>query len=74
MPLVLKILFMHLFFGIFMFMLASSLLLVGYVWIRDIKHKKTQPIPANAGEELFDNVEPAKTTLAEYPDLRQKTA
>ncbi len=56
-------------------MLGSSLLMVGYVLIRDIKHKKSQPAEiADAGNEYFEEVHPAKTTLTEYPDFRKKTA
>ncbi len=75
MPLILEILLMHLFFGTFIFMLASSLLMVGYVVIRDIKNKRSQPVQiSDAGKSFFEEVQPAETTLTKYPDLRQKTA
>ncbi len=72
---IIKIFFMHIFLGLFVYMLSSSLLMVGYVLIRDMKHKKSQPaVIANADNEHFEEVKPAETTLTEYPDLRQKTA
>jgi len=66
---------MHIFLSLFIFMFASSLLMVGYVLIRDIKHKKSQPAEvADADAGLFEEIQTPETALAEYTDLRKKTA
>ncbi len=67
---------MQLILGMFTFMLASSLVMIAYVSIRDFKHKKLHAAAeiADAATAAFEEVQPAETTLTEYPDLRQKTA
>lgn len=55
-------------------MLSSSLVMVGYVWIRDIRHKKLHPAEIADTEKLFEEIQPAETVATEYEDLRQKTA
>ena len=64
---------MHFLLGIFLFAIGSSLLMVGYVLIRDIMHKRTAAAVEVADEMFFEEVEPEETVVREY-DYRQKTA
>lgn len=65
---------MQILLGIFLFMFTSAVLMVGYVWIRDIKHKKLVPAKiAGAEDDFFEEIQPAEPILTEY-DYRQKTA
>lgn len=58
--------------GIFIFAIGSSLLMVGYVLIRDIKHKRTARVEV-ADDNFFEEVQPEEAVIPEY-DYRQKTA
>lgn len=63
---------MHILLGIFIFMLGSSLLMVGYVMTRDIRHKKSVLVEI-ADAEFFEEIKSEEVILTEY-DYRQKTA
>ncbi len=55
-------------------MLASSILMVGYVLTRDIRHKKSVPIKiGDADTEFFEEIKSEELILTEY-DYRKKTA
>jgi hypothetical protein len=65
---------MQILFGLFIFMVSSSLLMVGYVWVRDIRHKKARPGEIIASDDkFFEEIQQPETALSEY-DYRQKTA
>ena len=65
---------MHIFYGILIFMLSSSMLMVAYVWIRDIINRKsiTAQIAAESSEPL-EEIENTEEIL-EYPNYMKKTA
>ena len=65
---------MHIFYGILIFMLSSSILMVAYVWIRDIINRKsiTAQIAAESSEPL-EEIENTEEIL-EYPNYMKKTA
>ncbi len=65
---------MHILLGLFIFMLGSSVLMVGYVLTRDIKYKKSILVEiADAGDDFFEEIQPVESNMTEY-DYRQKTA
>ena len=56
-------------------MLSSSLLMVTYVWIRDIVNRKSIAAQIAAeGNESFEEIENTKTTAEDYHDYMKKTA
>ena len=62
-------------YGICTFILGSSSIMVGYVWVRDIKNTKAQA--ANAEEKSHENLEdikPDEEIMTDYPNLIKKTA
>ena len=64
---------MYILYGIGAFILSSSSLMVGYVWVRDIKNTREQRLAdilnqENEDKQLSDEVQ------AEYPHLIKKTA
>lgn len=67
-------LFMLVIYGVCSFILSSSAVMVGYVWIRDIKNTRSQ-----AAMLTGENTESAEATLSEeiqqeYPQLLKKIA
>lgn len=66
---------MHIIYGICIFIFSSSAIMVGYVLIRDIKHKRHQAaIAAEQSEEIAEEKVTSEEILAEYPHLVRKTA
>lgn len=62
-------------YGICTFILGSSSIMVGYVWIRDIKNTKAQAANADKqGNEDFEDIAPNEEIMADYPSLVKKTA
>lgn len=62
-------------YGMCTFILGSSAIMVGYVWIRDVKHTRAQA--ANVEQQNDENQEdtkPSEDILADYPNLVKKTA
>ncbi len=55
------------------FILSSSAIMVGYVWIRDIKNTKEQAANAQNDENL-EETKPSEEILADYPNFIKKTA
>ncbi len=60
-------------YGMCTFILSSSAVMVGYVWIRDIKNTKAQAANAQNDEGL-EETQLSEEILAEYPNLIKKTA
>lgn len=60
-------------YGICTFILSSSAIMVGYVWIRDIKNTKEQAAKAQ-NDESREETELSEEILADYPNLVKKTA
>lgn len=66
---------MHILYGILIFMLSSSLVMVGYVWIRDIINRKSVAAQVAAEtSESFEEMEDGEESLQEYPGYMKKTA
>lgn len=65
---------MQILMSIFLLMLGSSLIMVGFVWVKDIKHKKSLLVEiSNEDDKFFEDIQPAKSTVKEF-DYIQKTA
>lgn len=65
---------MNILLGIFIFITTSSLLMVAYVWVRDIQHKRLlKSQAALTDDEFFEEIKTAESVITEY-DYRQKTA
>lgn len=60
-------------YGMCTFIFSSSAVMVGYVWIRDIKNTKAQAANAQNDEGL-EETQLSEEILAEYPNLIKKTA
>lgn len=60
-------------YGVCTFILSSSAIMVGYVWIRDIKNTKEQAAKAQ-NDESQEETELSEEILADYPNLVKKTA
>lgn len=70
-----KIFFMHLIWIICGFMLGSSLLMVGYVLVRDIENTRSQASEVTGqNEESYKVTETPEEIVAEYPHLVRKIA
>ena len=65
---------MYIIYGICTFILSSSSIMIGYVWVRDIKNTRAQA--ANIMDQGKDSEEtqPSEDILAEYPNLIKRTA
>lgn len=65
---------MSILLGILIFITISSLVMVGYVWIRDIQHKRLlKSEAALTDDQFFEEIKTAESVITEY-DYRQKTA
>lgn len=66
---------MYTLYAICTFILSSSSLMIGYVWIRDIKNTRAQAeLLMNQDTENFQETELSDEILAEYPNLIKRTA
>jgi len=62
-------------YGICTFLVSSSAIMVGYVWIRDIKNTKAQAANMiHEQEETLEETQLSEEVQAEYPHLIKKTA
>ena len=65
---------MNIIYGIGTFILSSSCLMVGYVWVRDIRNTRAQAANIIDQDENSEDKQPSEEVLAEYPDIIKKTA
>lgn len=64
---------MQIFYGICIYMLASSFLMVAYVWVRNVITRKSVAVQvAHEKQELFEETEPEDSILEEYHHYGQK--
>lgn len=66
---------MHIIYSIGIFILSSSAVMVGYVWVRDIKNTRAQAANADLQQdESFEQTKASEEILADYPNLIKKSA
>lgn len=66
---------MQIIYSILIFMLSSSMLMVGYVWIIDIVNRKSIAAQIAAeSNEPFEEIEHNEEILEEYPNYIKRTA
>ena len=66
---------MYTIYAICTFLLGSSSIMIGYVWVRDIKNTKAQAANVmNEDRENSEETQLSEEVLAEYPNLIRRTA